>query len=222
MRKENTLLKILPSGDLSQRVGKKLTQEQRNQQRIERMTIAAFDLFTQKGFHKITIESLCSAANVSTRDFYKLIKTKEELLLRVYQRVYKHVENCVTLALANAPEDQPDERLSMAVDALVYAYTDDPRYAQLAYIEVVGVSEEIERLRRDTHNRFADLIRQEFQKRASDTHLTMDGKLPLAIVGACNELILDWLLSQQRRQADQLAKDIKQLYAIVLAGLSVS
>ena len=210
----------LPEGDLSRGVTRRLNQQQRDEKRIERMTIAAFELFTSKGFANTTIENLCSAASVSTRDFYKLIKKRETLLKLVYERVFAHVESCVLLALAREAPTDFDKRLESAIDALVYAYTKDPRYARLAYIEVVGVSDEIEAMRRDTHQKFAALIQREFETRIADADKALDGKLPLAIVGACNELIIDWLGTRPRPPASSLSSAIKQLYAIILKGLA--
>ena len=220
MSEADDIKTTLPEGDLSRGVSRRLTQEQRDQNRIERMTVAAFELFTEHGYANTTIEMLCSASNVSTRDFYKLIKRRDVLLKLVYERVFSHVESCVLLALAKEPPDNHDRRLNSAIDALVHAYTSDPRYARLAYIEVVGVSDEIEAMRRMTHEKFAALIRREFDLRTADTDQSLDGKLPLAIVGACNELIIDWLGTQPHAPADVLSNEIKQLYEIVLKGLS--
>ena len=222
MNKTSPLSDLLPVGDLSRGVSQKLTKEQRDLQRIERMTLAAFELYTEHGYQNTTIEALCTQANVSTRDFYKLIKTRESLLARVYVRVFEHVETCIAIALENAEGLSNMERVRTAVDAWVHAYTNDYRYARLSYIEVVGVSDALEKLRREAHQRFSALIRQEFANQSRDLDQVMHGKLPLAIVGACNELVVDWLSQSPRPSPDELAAEVKEMYTIIFAGLDAS
>ncbi|QKX17203.1 TetR/AcrR family transcriptional regulator [Microbulbifer sp. YPW1] len=222
MNKTSPLTDLLPVGDLSRGVGQKLTKEQRDLQRIERMTLAAFELFTEHGYQNTTIEALCTQANVSTRDFYKLIKTRESLLARVYVRVFEHVETCIAIALENAEGLSSSARVDTAVDAWVHAYTNDHRYARLSYIEIIGVSDALEKLRHEAHQRFSALIHKELANQSRDPSQIMNGKLPLAIVGACNELILNWLSQSPRPNPESLADEVKEMYRIILAGLDAT
>lgn len=208
-----------PLGNMPRGSNKRPPKEQRDQDRIDRLTEAAFDLFSDRGYHNTPIELLCSTANVSTRDFYKLGKTREALMTRVYQHVALYVETCVLQALANAPMDDWQQRMDAAIDAWVDAYTSDTRYARLSYLESVGISDELEQVRTVAHERFAALIRNEFRHRFPDDKNILEGKLPVAIVGACNELAREWLGTSPRPPAEQLQQQIKQLYTIIIRGL---
>ncbi|KAA1192509.1 TetR/AcrR family transcriptional regulator [Pseudohalioglobus sediminis] len=219
MNKSNRSTATLPRGDFSRGPGKSLTKEQRDEERLERLTLAAFDLFTERGFSHTPIELLCSTANVSTRDFYKLGKNREALMAQVYQRVARFAETCVLQALASAPVDDWDARLDAAIDAWVHAYTHDERYARLSYLDSVGVSDELEQIRSEAHERFAALIRNEFHQRFPENDKVLAGKLPVAIIGACNELVRDWLGTRPRPSPEALTREIKLLYGVIIQGL---
>ncbi|MEZ5567576.1 MAG: TetR/AcrR family transcriptional regulator [Halioglobus sp.] len=209
----------LPPGDLGRADGRPATKEARDRERVERLTVAAFDLFTQRGYHNTPIDVLCTAANVSTRDFYKLGKTREKLMALVYRRVTRYAELCVLRALADAPENDSTQRIPLAIEAWVHAYTHDERYARLAYLESVGISDELEALRTEAHEVFSKVIRDEILRLLPDSDVTLESKLPVALVGACNELTRDWLATKPRPPAKALEDAVKNLYDVVLHGL---
>jgi AcrR family transcriptional regulator len=204
-----------PALDLASGISPPPGKEARDRQRLDRMTIAAFELFADSGFSKTRIETICKTANVSTRDFYTLAKTKEFLLLRVYRKIVSHVEACVTQTLADNAAADFKTRLDKAISCWVEVYTKDPRTTRIGYIETVGVSEEIELARRASHNSMAAIIEAEFA--ASGTPLP--GKLALAIVGAANELVLDWLSQTPLPDSGGLRQEILLVYNTLLTGL---
>lgn len=210
----------LPLSGLSQGIKPLPSSTERKVGRLERMVVASFELFADHGFRKVRIEQICRRANVSTRDFYKLAETKEYLLELIYQRITDHVQQCVVSALAAAPTDDFYARIEWAVDAWVRVYTDDPRFTQIGYIETVGVSPAIDKVRRLSHDNMAKVIQDEFSKRSIKGAKPLPGKLPLALIGASNELVIDWLKNSSIRDASELKTEILRVYRIVLDGIS--
>ncbi|MFD4444542.1 hypothetical protein ACFWPK_32665 [Nocardia sp. NPDC058519] len=104
--------------------------------------------------------------------------------------------------------------------AFVEFLTEDPRRARIVLIEVVGVNPEIEELRHGVLRAFADLIvsvwaRQPgFDASGEQVHLTA-----VALSGAANNLLVDWMMTSQRRQPRVLVEVCSKLYLSALTGL---
>lgn len=193
--------------------------EQRQEERRDRIALSGLDAFAKHGYQKTRIEDVCTKAKVSTRDFYKLYGDKESLLLEVYERISRYVEQCVTEALARAKNLSLEERVEHTVDAWIEGYTRDLRYTQVGYIVCVGVSSSIETHRRRAHRRMAALIADELSQAPDTMTQDLNPQLALAIVGGANELVVDWLASDPRPASTALAQQIHALYRIILAGL---
>ena len=58
-------------------------------QKLREILIAAKELFWKHGFKRITIEEICSAANVSKMTFYKHFKNKMELVKYLLNHIYE-------------------------------------------------------------------------------------------------------------------------------------
>jgi len=192
-------------------------------ERRERLMQAAMARMGKDGYQSTTIEKLCSEARVSTRHFYEHFSTREALLSSLFERITEQTRVVVMEALAEQADD-PVERALNAVGAFVRYALSDPDRARIAFVETVGVSPHLERRRRMAINNFVDVISNAAQ------HLAEQGVLPkrhyrlaaIALVGATNELLVEWLSGDTGLTAEQMERAIIDLFSTLIAGARAS
>lgn len=172
--------------------------EERSSERIARLMDTAIALFGSHGYAATTIGMLCAESNVSTRHFYREIGSRSELLKKIVTTMNEDGEHAAREALT-ADGRQP---VLASIDAAIRAYlgvTCRTRMsARVCYVEVVGVSTDIELWRMNQR----DAIVEMFDSLA--TTAAARGELPyrnyrlviLAIIGAANIFAQEWALSR--------------------------
>lgn len=200
----------------------KPTRADRDRERHTRLVETGLDLFTQRGYHNTPIELLCSASGVTTRYFYQLFGSREALMRAVYDQVITQTIGRVMTSIAAIPAERFRERLFAGIEAFLHAYLDDPRHAELACIQAVGVSEGMEARRRQVLNQFAELIAAQAVPLTEQGLLarSVDRELALAMVGGTNELVIDWLQTEPHPSIDSLVEEVERFFDLVLSGLT--
>lgn len=168
--------------------------EERRHERRARLTAAAVEAFGTKGFRATTIEELCKAAAISTRNFYEEFANRETLLVALHDELNARAFAAVIEAMVDTDPDDIEQRARVAVLAYLHVMTADRRWARIALVESVGVSPEAEHHRRDAIDRFVELLNLEA------TRLAGSGVIPardyrltaVALAGAINGLINTW------------------------------
>jgi AcrR family transcriptional regulator len=175
---------------------------ERRAERRGRLITAALDAFSQRGYRATTIEQLCSAAGVSTRNFYEEFAGREALLATLSDILNQRAFDAVVAAIADLDPADLAGRATAGVRAYFEVMTADPRWARIALVESVGVSAEMEAHRRAPLERFAALIEGEANRMVElgraptrDYSLTV-----IALVGATNELIYTWVRRPDREE----------------------
>ncbi|HEV7679576.1 MAG TPA: TetR/AcrR family transcriptional regulator [Candidatus Dormibacteraeota bacterium] len=193
---------------------------ERQEERRQRLIEAGLDLFATQGYLATSIEEICAAAAISTRNFYEQVDGREGLLMLLHDIAMQRAQQAVLDSLGDAPQDDVSERIRATLSAFVQAMTDDPRWARIAYVEVVGISAAVERRRHMWMNRFAKLMAAEADAIA-DRGLAprRDHELAaVALVGAIDRLIVHWQAGTRRRVPAQRLVD--ELARMVVATLS--
>jgi AcrR family transcriptional regulator len=193
--------------------------EERREARRAALLDAAYELYGTLGHRNVTIERTCSHARLTARNFYEEFGGREALLRAVYDRTIARSLDAVAAGLAAAGDDVR-ERAEAGLGAFVHALLDDPRAARIVCLEMVGVSEALERHRRSVLRAFADLVADE--ARRLGTGRVPQGLDPrpyaLGLVGGVNELIVDWLQSDDRLPLDALVEVMVDSFVAVSAG----
>ncbi len=210
-----------PSRATSTRRYKGRTSEQLREERRERLLTAALELYSEKGYANTPIETLCSTAKVTTRHFYEQFKGKEELLAALFRHLVSEASDVIRTSLQDESLETP-KQISHALRGFAHYMLEDPRRARIICLESVGVSASMERMRRKLVHAFARLI--------SDyaNSLAADGFLPerdysmsaVAIVGAINELLVEWLVTDTGMSVDDLATEMVILFQALVQGAS--
>lgn len=196
------------------------TLEERRQERREALLGAALEVFGTKGYAASSIEEICRRAYVSSRDFYAEFANREALLNALGEQLTIRIYRALTeVDVPDGPAtDRPRTRARIA--QLVHALVDDPRVARIAIVESVGISQEHESRRRAAHRLYAGWIQgyvgaELTAKGVDERHRRA---LALALVGAVNELIVDWIHTPEaeRSTIDDLIDVITEVASVLL------
>lgn len=191
-----------------------LTADARDTLRREQLIAAGIDQFGTVGYPATTIESLCGAARVSTRDFYSYFATKEDLLLAAYNEIIAKTLHSVADAVADA-SDTPLDSARAGLEAFVNATVRDERWARINFIEIVGVSARVEARRREVIHNFADLIKSFAGPLVAQDMFDPEALTPIrgiAMVGAVHETLTDWVMRKERQPLDLVVSELTALF----------
>jgi AcrR family transcriptional regulator len=193
---------------------------ERRAERRRLLLDAGLELFGTRGYSGTSIEQICQTAGVGTYSFYEVFSSKEDVIVALYERIFRGIEQDLVAAFEKTVEE-PDQ-ISILLGLFVHGIVDDPLVARVAFIEVGGISARMEEHRWQNRNRLAEFIRT--VARSTAPRYLPAGKAPkkpafrdrepnvrrnnLAIAGAIVELIRDWLLDPDPGSVDDLVFDI--------------
>jgi AcrR family transcriptional regulator len=193
------------------------THAERRAERRERLLDAGLELFGTRGYAQTTIEQICAFSRLNPRYFYEEFDSREALLGAVYERHVRAVAERVRAAIGTAPPDVK-LRLEVGLTAFLDGSLADERAARINYFEVVGVSPELERLRRRVLGEYADMIAAQLRELAPDTKLAAgDARLAaVALAGATDGLIIDWLSGERGYEREAIVAVLLDTFGAAL------
>ncbi|MGH7438014.1 MAG: TetR/AcrR family transcriptional regulator [Polyangiaceae bacterium] len=193
---------------------------ERRAERRERLMAGAIERFGTVGYAATPIDDICAVSGVTARHFYEQFPGREALLREVYDAIIADTQRAVVRALSSAAV--AEDRVAAGVRAFVHAYLDDPRRGRIAAVEVIGVSEDMERHRRSVIHAFASLIQAQAELLASEGKIERKWNYELvgiALAGGVNELIADWIFRRDKPRIPDFAAEIVVFFlAVVQAG----
>ncbi|WP_278260983.1 TetR/AcrR family transcriptional regulator [Nocardia sp. AG03] len=179
----------------------------RKAERRQRFLEAATRIFAERGYATCSLAEVCAAAGLSKRQFYEEFETREDVLLAAYDRIQDDAATAVATSLValTKPTD-PETALRAGFAAYLESLGSDPYRAQVALIEVVGVSDRMEDRRRARRHAWAALIDTALEGigvrlRGGDAQLTT-----ALITGAVNGMAHEWLLRESRPPVGELVE----------------
>jgi AcrR family transcriptional regulator len=176
---------------------------------------AGLELFGTAGYPSSSIRTISAAASLNPRYFYESFSDREDLLYHVYKHVVAGVAVEVVQATAAASSTEAQARAGL--QAAWRILTEDPRRARVIALEAVGVSERLERLRRENRHAFADLLVQNTRRvHGEGLPLRLDPTLTArSLMGAVMDAIIDWINGDVEASVEQLVDHFTQLFTIV-------
>lgn len=182
---------------------------ERKAERRQRFLEAATRIFAERGYAACSLADVCAAAGLSKRQFYEEFQTREDVLVSAYDRIQDEAAAAVFAALAGL---DPRFDLTAAMTAVMTAYVGsvgtDPYRAKVAFIEVVGVSERMERHRRERRHTWAAVLEQKVVPVVAPGGRIRGepGLASSALIGTINGLAHEWLLAEPRPPIDALVE----------------
>ncbi|WP_326847303.1 TetR/AcrR family transcriptional regulator [Streptomyces kaniharaensis] len=188
--------------------------QERRAERRERFLAAGLELFGgSPGYRASSVTALCEAAWLSTRQFYEECRNLEDVLARLHLLVNDLTEQEVVRALAESAEAGFEQRIGAVLRAYVTAATRDRRRLRIAFVEIIGVSEALERQRLVRRARWVELILAEAGAAAARGEVApRDYRIAAtAFIGAVNGLLHDWTAGQFEATLDQVIDELAGL-----------
>jgi AcrR family transcriptional regulator len=189
-----------------------MTPAERSAERRERLMTTGLELFGTVGYNNTSVRALSAAASLNSRYFYEAFESREDLLYNVYQRIVAEMITNVAEAVQN--ENNLLDQTRAGIRAGWTTVTEDPRKARIIAREVVGVSERLERLRRETRHTLAKLTADEAVALApSGTRFRLDPILVArSLIGAVVEILLDWSNGDIDASVDEIVEHFTTLF----------
>jgi AcrR family transcriptional regulator len=190
-----------------------ITAAERKAQRRARLLEAGIEVFGTEGYASSSIRSLSAAASMNSRYFYESFSSKEDLLYHVYLDIVSAI--AIQAADALADEKTIEGQARSALRAGWVALTEDRRRARIVALEVVGVSDRLEKLRRDTRHALADItVTRALAVADDDIHLRLDPVLTSRfLIGGVVEVLTEWIHGEVNASVDELIEHFTRLFA---------
>lgn len=189
-----------------------ITPSERQAERRERLMAAGLELFGTLGYARTSVRAVSAAASLNSRYFYESFSSREDLLYSVYQRI---VTDIFTKAAEAAVGEKTIEGQARAtLRAAWTAVTEDRRKARVVALEVVGVSERLERLRHETRRALAQLTADNAMSVAGrGIRLRLDPVLTARfLMGGVVEVLLEWINGDLDASTDEVVEHFTVLF----------
>ena len=172
---------------------------------------AGLELFATVGYARTSIRAISAAASLNSRYFYESFSSREDLLYAVYQRIVGDIFTRAAEAVARADTIEAQARAGLRAGWT--AVTEDRRRARIVAIEVVGVSERLERLRRENRHALAQLTADGALSLAGGLRLRLDPVIVARfLMGGVVELLADWINGDLDASVDEVVEHFTALF----------
>jgi AcrR family transcriptional regulator len=192
-----------------------LSVDERHELRREQLLDAGLELFGTLGYPGSSIRAISAAAGLNSRYFYESFSSREDLLFHVYQRAVRDVTEAIIAATADARTVEQQSREGLR--ASWFVLTEDRRKARVIVLEVVGVSERLERVRRENRHALAEvLMRNALSLAGEGVELHMDPVLTSrSLLGASMEVLVDWIHGDVDASREEIVEHLTKMYTVV-------
>ena len=161
----------------------------------ERILHAATEVFAARGYHGTVVDSIVAASGTSKGAFYHYFPSKQAIFLTLMAELASTVEQGVEVAIAS--EEGALTKIEAALRVVLETAAARRDLVRILLIEAVGLGPTLEETRLEIHRRFAGVIQRHLDRAAADGDIPpQDTALAAqAWIGALNEVITQWLLS---------------------------
>jgi len=190
-----------------------LRRDARVARRHRRIADAALALFAGHGYMVTSVDDVVTRARVSKSAFYEFFESKEHCFREVLALEGGALIHDVLTEAATGHDHH--ERLRLGITRFVHACFERSDVARLLIVESVGLSQDVEAVRRELQSRFADAVAEEVRHAMSHDAFYAD-KDPVvfgrAVVGAVSDAV-GYFLTHPGVDADSLAASLCVIFA---------
>ena len=198
----------------SARTYRGVTPAERQAERRRRLLDAGLELFGTAGYAGTSVRAISAAASLNSRYFYESFSSREDLLYSVYQRIVGDIFARASEAVMRESTIEGQARAGLLAAWTVV--TEDRRKAKIIAVEVVGVSERLERLRHETRQALAQFTADNALRLAGDgVRLRLDPVLTARfLMGGVVEVLLEWINGDVSASPDEVV----QLFTVLFTA----
>jgi AcrR family transcriptional regulator len=190
-----------------------MSAEQRIAERRERLLSAGLEVYATHGFQASKVSDVCSAAGLTQRYFYESFGDKEALLWAVAESIVADFVTAAGPSLALLATDF-EAAIDGATRAVISSLTDDPRRARILFVEIVGVSPDLEDRRRVVIGSLVDVIRE--AAAAASGAWARDAVevevIARSLIGAAQELLIAYVRDELPMDQEGLVTNFRRLF----------
>jgi AcrR family transcriptional regulator len=189
-----------------------ITPSERTAERRERLLDAGLELFGTEGYAHTSVRAVSAAASLNSRYFYESFSSREDLLYSVYQRIMADI--FTRAAEAVGQQSTIEEQARAGLRAAWTAVTEDRRKARIVALEVVGVSERLERLRHENRRALAQFTANNAMTLAGEgVRLRLNPVLVTRfLIGGVVEVLLEWINGDLDASVDEVVEHFTALF----------
>lgn len=193
-----------------------VSEEARQAERRQRFVEAGLSVFGTRGYHHSTVRSICAEAGLTERYFYESFSNSEDLLCVVYDYVNQRIRERMLATLVDTPREV--SRIAYAtLVAFLNTMRDDPRLAQILFVEVLGVSERVDQRYRASIENFAQLMQHMASPLLDASTLPQPLRpdmLSVAMLGSVITVVSRWMITGFQEPIATIAEN---LHAVLVA-----
>jgi AcrR family transcriptional regulator len=152
-----------------------------------------------KGYADTTIADIVREASVSRRTFYEHFQSKAECLVALYEAASHNALGVLKSAID--PTHDWQGQVEAALGAYLGCMAGAPELLRTLFIEILGLGAEGLTARRRVMQEIADFMRDAIN---TPSHAPLSPQMAMAIVGATNELILEYIEQDQAARLEEL------------------
>ncbi|MFC4372560.1 TetR/AcrR family transcriptional regulator [Nocardia halotolerans] len=193
---------------------------QRQQDRRARLVEAATEVFGTEGYRTSTVTTICAAAGVGKRYFYESFTDSEDLLLEVHRETAARLIEAIHLGARDAEADI-DTQVRVALTAYFQLILDDPRVPRIAFFEILGVSQAVDRAYHEVLDALVDICLALIAPHVDlETHPAVSVRTVLfGLVGAIVIIAQKWVLDDYRQPLTDVVDSACLVVGAVLARI---
>lgn len=186
-------------------------EQQRSQQRHQRILDAAVQVFSTKGYHGTLVDEIAAAAETSKGGVYFHFPNKQAIFLALLDRLAHMLRERVETAVATQAD--PVARAEAALHVVLQTFGNHRRLARLFLIEALGAGPEFNARMIQIRADFAELIKVHLDEAVNRQLIPpMDTTVAArAWFGAINEVVTHWALADHPGYLDDAYPTVRRL-----------
>jgi TetR/AcrR family transcriptional regulator, fatty acid metabolism regulator protein len=197
------------------------TRERANENKRERILDAAVKVFAAEGFYAAKVSQIAAEAGVADGTIYLYFKSKDELLINLFEDRMERVLATLRAALAGSGPSAVD-RLRRVIELHLDLIEQNPAMGEVITVEL---RQSAKFIREYDNPKFAEFLRliagaiADGQARG-ELRAELDPQLTArALFGALDEIALSWIVRAEGKARGNLQHAARQLGTLFLDGL---
>lgn len=191
--------------------------QKRQDDRRAKLIEAGLTVIGTQGYHAATVRVVCAEAGLTERYFYESFANREALLTAVYEQCIGRLTEAILGAIQTVQPPAPDTMSRAGLQAFFEGLQRDPRVGRLLFIEILGVSTDVDNLYRQTTFSFTQLVLQVSRP------LYPGGRIPVrdeelvatGLVGAMIMIATRWILGGYDKPLDVVVQSSLDIFYAV-------
>jgi TetR/AcrR family transcriptional regulator len=200
----------------------------RNPDRTRRRLLkASIRLFSERGYHGVSVDQIVAAARVNKRMVYHYFGSKEAIYRAALVEVYNRIEGVEFHAVESGVS--PEEKLKRLLESYFTFLDENPEFTQLVQWENVQGGRHIaKKIHLLSKNPFLARFRDIVEEGIRNGEIRRDLNIPhllIHFIGSCfiyhsNRFSLSQGLNMDLGDPKERAKGLKQIRALIFEGIS--